>query len=132
MLYVESSALMNRYVTEPETDVVLELMDSDPALVTSRLTEIEIRRNLARHFDGVDLLRQRREFQADLDALEVVELDAAAFDEAAHIAEETLCRSLDALHLAAARQLGESTTVLTFDRRQARAARAIGLNVAGA
>ena len=132
MLYVESSALIKRYVAEPDSDIAQELMDSEPALATSRLTEIEVRRNLARLLTGAELSQKRREFRVDLDSLQIVELGAAAFDDAILIAEETLCRSLDALHLAAARQLGESTTVLTFDRRQARAARAIGLVVVGA
>ena len=132
MLYVESSALIKRYVAEPDSDIAQELMASEPALATSRLTEIEVRRNLARLLTGAQLSQKRREFRLDLDSLEIVELGAAVFDDAILIAEETLCRSLDSLHLAAARQLGESTTVLTFDRRQARAARAIGLVVVGA
>ncbi len=132
MLYVESSALMKRYVTEPETDVVLELMDSDPALVTSRITEIEVRRNFGRYFDGDELLQAQRRLQTDLDGFALVSLDATVCKDAALIAEQTLCRSLDAIHLAAARRASPSATVLTFDQRQARAARAIGLAVVGA
>ncbi len=52
--------------------------------------------------------------------------------EAARLAEQTLCRSFDAVHLACARRAGARTVVLTFDRRQARAARAVGLEVIGA
>lgn len=52
-------------------------------------------------------------------------------NDAARVAEQTLCRSLDALHLASAQRTGAATTVLTFDIRQARAARAIGLDVIG-
>jgi predicted nucleic acid-binding protein len=47
------------------------------------------------------------------------------------IAEQTQCRSLDALHLAAALRAGPATTVLTFDARQARVARTLGLDVVG-
>ena len=50
---------------------------------------------------------------------------------AASIAEQTLCRSLDAIHLASARRAGRATTLLTFDVRQARAAREIGMSVIG-
>ncbi|WP_423916628.1 type II toxin-antitoxin system VapC family toxin [Candidatus Poriferisodalis sp.] len=132
MLYVESSALVKRYITERDSDIAIRFMDAEPLLFTSRLTEIEVRRNLARLIGGRDLLTKRQEFQDDLAAFEIVELDDTAFDDAGRIAEDTLCRSLDALHLAAARRASPSATVLTFDQRQARAARAIGLAVIGA
>ena len=52
-------------------------------------------------------------------------------EEAARIAEQTGCRSLDALHLACATRAGPATTVLTFEVRQAQAVRSIGLQVIG-
>ena len=131
MLYVESSALVKRYVAERDSDVARRLMNVEQALLTSRLAEIEVRRNLARLLGGADLISKRQEFQVDLQAFEIVELDDATFDDAAHIAEETLCRSLDAIHLAAARRASPNATVLTFDRRQAKAARAVGMSVLG-
>ena len=130
-LYVDTSALMKRYVYERDSEVAERLMSSDPVLVTSRLTEVELRRNLTRLLEGDDLLRARRRAQADLDAFAVVSLDAVTCNEAARIAEQTLCRSLDALHVAAALRAGQSTTLLTFDIRQAQAARSVGLAVIG-
>ncbi|MCY4631857.1 MAG: type II toxin-antitoxin system VapC family toxin [bacterium] len=130
-LYVDTSALMKRYVVERDRDVAERLMASDPVLVTSHLTEVELRRNLTRHLDGEDLLRTRRQVQADLDGFALVNLDATTCNEAARIAEQTLCRSLDALHIAAARRAGERTVLLTFDIRQAQAARSVGLTVTG-
>ena len=130
-LYVDTSALMKRYVAERDSDVAERLMASDPVLVTSHLTEVELRRNLTRHLDGEDLLRTRRQVQADLDAFALVGLDATTCGEAARIAEQTLCRSLDALHIAAARRAGDRTVLLTFDIRQAQAARSAGLAVVG-
>lgn len=132
MLYVESSALFKRYRPEPDSDVALRFMAEDQVLVTSRLTEIEVRRNLKRLFQGDELARVRRQLQIDLDQYALVGLDAEVCDDAARIAEETLCRSLDAVHLAAARRASPAATVLTFDRRQAQAARAIGMSVLGA
>ena len=130
-LYVDTSALMKRYVAERDRDVAERLMASDPVLVTSHLTEVELRRNLTRVLDGEDLLRMRRQAQADLDAFALVSLDATTCNEAARIAEQTLCRSLDAIHIAAARSAGERTVLLTFDIRQAQAARSAGLTVVG-
>lgn len=130
-LYVDTSALIKRYVYERDSEVAEQLMLTDPVLVTSRLTEVELRRNLTRLLDADDLFLARRRAQADLDAFALVNLDAATCNAAARIAEQTLCRSLDALHVAAALRTGQSTTLLTFDIRQAQAARSVGLSVIG-
>ena len=130
-LYVDTSALLKRYVAERDSRVAEELMAADPVLVTSRLTEVELRRNLTRLLEGNELLAARRQSQTDLDAFALVSLDDVTCNDAARIAEQTLCRSLDALHLAAARRAGAATTFLTFDVRQAQAARSVGLTVVG-
>lgn len=130
-LYVDTSALFKRYVDERDSDAAEQFMDADPVLVTSHLTEVELRRNLTRVLRGEDLLEARRQAQADLDTFALVGLDATTCADAARIAEQTLCRSLDALHIAAARRAGERTVLLTFDIRQAQAARSAGLTVVG-
>jgi predicted nucleic acid-binding protein len=106
-------------------------MDSDPVLATSRITEIEVRRNLQRVLDGEELLDARHRFALDFDRFALLPLDGITCNEAARIAEQTLCKSLDALHVAAALRAGEHTTFLTFDVRQAAAARHVGLPVVG-
>ena len=130
-LYVDTSALMKRYVSEPDSDIAEQLMGSDPVLVTSRLTEIELRRNLTRLVERERLTRVRRRVQSDLLSFAVIDLDAFTCNEAARVAEQTPCRSLDALHIAAARRVGNETTFLTFDIRQGQAARSAGLVVIG-
>lgn len=130
-LYVDTSALLKRYVDEHDSAVAEELLRSDPVLVTSRLSQVEVRRNLTRLLDGDALVAQRRALAIDLDAFALVALDAVTMNAAARIAEQTLCRSLDAVHLAAAQRAGSSTILLTFDVRQAQAARDVGLAVVG-
>jgi predicted nucleic acid-binding protein len=130
-LYVDSSALLKRYVDEHDSEAAVGLMASDPVLVSSRVAEVEVRRNLTRLLDGPQLTSARRQFTVDLDAFALVSLDAVTCNEAARIAEETLCRSLDALHLASALRAGSATTLLTFDLRQAQVARSVGLAVIG-
>lgn len=130
-LYVESSALLKRYVDEHDSVVAVDLMSTDPVLVTCRITEVEVRRNLTRLLQGDDLTLARRQFAQDLDAFALVAVDATTCNEAARVAESTLCRSLDALHVAAALRAGPTTTFLTFDQRQAQAARSAGLPVVG-
>ena len=131
-LYVDSSALAKRYLSEHDTGAAEDLLGSDPVLVTSRITEVEVRRTLARSLDGDHLITKRRELSQDLDAFALVAIDALACNEAARIAEQTLCKSLDALHIASALRAGEGTTFLTFDIKQAAAAREVGLHVVGA
>ncbi len=131
-LYVDSSALLKRYVDEHDSDVAVSVMASDPVLVTSRLTEVEVRRNLGRLLDGDNLFSARRRLAVDLDAFALVALDATTCGQAALIAEQTLCRSLDSLHLSAARRAGSATALLTFDLRQAQVARSLGMTVLGA
>ena len=131
VLYVDSSALVKRYIAEHDSDVADSLMAADPVLVTSRIAEIEVRRNLARLLGEDDAAEAKRQFIEDLDAFALVAVDATTCNEAARIAELTLCRSLDAIHIAAALRAGPDTRFLTFDVRQAKAARSAGLEVVG-
>ncbi|TFH20014.1 MAG: hypothetical protein E4H05_03315, partial [Acidimicrobiales bacterium] len=71
-LYVDSSALLKRYVDEHR-------------IGTHQL-------------DGDSWTDSRRQFAVDLDAFALVGPDATTCNEAAAIAERTGCRSLDALH----------------------------------
>ncbi|MEZ5264255.1 MAG: type II toxin-antitoxin system VapC family toxin [Acidimicrobiia bacterium] len=129
--YVDSSALLKRYVDEADSALADQLLASDPELVTGRHTVVEVRRNLARLLEPTAATAARAAFAEDLRAFAVVELDAATCELAATIAEQTGVRTLDALHLGAARRLGTTLTFVTFDVRQATAARAVGFAVAG-
>jgi len=132
-LYVDSSALLKRYVDEPDSELADSLLGSDPTLVTARHTIVEVRRNLARLLDGRDLASARSAFARDLGVLSIVELDEVTCEGAATVAEVTGVRTLDALHLAAAQRVGgPAVPFLTFDARRAQAARALGLTVVGA
>ena len=128
--YVDSSALLKRYVEEPDSAEADTLLRADPALLTARHTIVEVRRNLARLLSGRDLVAARLAFANDLRSFSIVELDEATCESAAMIAETTGVRTLDALHLAAAQRVSApGVGFLTFDLRQAPAARALGLTV---
>jgi predicted nucleic acid-binding protein len=131
-LYVDSSALLKRYVDEPDSERAVELLASDDELVTGRHTWVEVRRNLSRLLGPSEAAAARASLAADTGAFAVVELDAATCELAATIAEQTGVRTLDALHLGAARRLGTALGFVTFDVRQAQAARALGFAVVGA
>ena len=131
--YVDASALLKRYIDEPNSDEAERLLMADSARVTARHTVVEVRRNLARLLDGRALAEARAAFAADLAAFAIIELDAATIEQAAIVAEQTGARTLEALHLGAAQRLGGQTiTFVTFDARQAAAARVLGMVAVGA
>ncbi|MBI4898492.1 MAG: type II toxin-antitoxin system VapC family toxin [Actinobacteria bacterium] len=132
-LYVDSSALLKRYIDEHDSEAADALIRSDDTLLTARHTIVEVRRNLARILDGADATDARAAFNRDIESFSIIELDASTCESAATIAELTGVRTLDALHLAAVRRAGgTSIPILTFDVRQAQAARSLGLTVVGA
>ncbi|NNN19702.1 MAG: type II toxin-antitoxin system VapC family toxin [Acidimicrobiaceae bacterium] len=127
-LYADSSALLKRYVDEPDSEKSNELLESDPQVLTARLTIVEVRRNLYRLLDPEAAIDACINFVKDMEAIAIIELDAATCELAAMIAEQTNARTLDALHLAAAKRIGPTVSFLTFDVRQADVARRIGLH----
>ena len=131
--YVDSSALMKRYVSEPDSATAIALLATDQVLVTSWLTMVEVRRNLARLLRGSALTTARRQLVADLDAMALVDIDESTCSSAAQIAENLGVRSIDSIHLATAqRLLIPALPFITFDHRQAQAARSLGFGVLGA
>ena len=130
--YVDSSALLKRYVDEPDSTVAERLLRSDPVLVTSWITLIETRRNLSRLLTGLALRDAKDQFTADLDAFALVAVDETVCRAAAQIAEQLAVGSLDAIHRASAQRLViPSLPFLTFDLRRAQAARSLGFSVLG-
>jgi uncharacterized protein len=130
--YVDSSALLKNYFEEPDSSVAERLLDSDSVLVTSWVTFVEVRRNLARELSGVELREAKDQFAADLDSMALVAVDEATCRAAAQIGEQLGVRSLDAVHLASAQRLAiPSLRFITFDLRQAQAARSLGFTVLG-
>lgn len=130
-LYLDTSALLKRYIDEPDSDRFNAIIEADTQWLTSRITWIEGCRNLARLLEPEDARTARAAFEADWQHFSVVELDAEAAREAATLAEVTLVRSLDAIHLGACRRTGDMTPFVTADLRQAQAARSLGMTVIG-
>lgn len=142
-LYVDTSALLKRYLEEPDSGAAEAYLVGDPEWYSGRHTYVETRRNLWRALGGPDLagsevsraelVRVRDHFEDDWRRTNVIELDEVTCSLAADIAELTGVRSLDALHLAAASRLGPQVLqLLTFDVRQAQAARQLHFTVLGA
>ena len=130
--YVDSSAILKNYFAEPDSSLAEQLLNSDSVLVTSWITFVEVRRNLARALRGVELREAKEQFAADLDSMALVAVDEAVCRGAAQIGEQLGVRSLDAIQLASAQRLAiPSLPFITFDLRQAQAARSLGFTVLG-
>lgn len=133
MLFLDTSALVKRYVEEEGSALVLRRMAEDPEWVVSAVARTEAEITLCRlGFDpsvSADLWQRLRE---DWERCHVVPLDPACLERAAELGCRYQVRTLDALHLSAADRLPRPLVLLTFDRRQADVARSMDLVVEGA
>ena len=131
-LYVDTSALLKRYVAEDESEICEQILLGDLAWVTARHTWVEVVRNLSRLVSGSERARVKGIFRSDWERMHVVEIDATVCERAGDLAETLQLRTLDALHLAAAERAGAGALAfLTYDIRQAQAARSLGWSVLG-
>ncbi len=129
-LYLDTSALLKRYVKEAQSEAFARLAAADGEWISAQHTYVEVRRNLSRLLNGAALKSMQRAFESDWATMNIVQLDEVTCKAAAEIAEITGARTLDALHLAAARRLA-GLTFVTYDLRQAQVARSLGMSVLG-
>jgi uncharacterized protein len=125
--YFDTSALAKLVMVEDETKALRVWIAerSDVPSVTCDLTRTELMRAVRRI--DTDLLVRVREV---LDGLTILEVSTALFTAAGRL-EPTTMRSLDAIHLAAALDLGDDLDVLVaYDERLVAAARSNGIDVA--
>ncbi|MCW2924028.1 MAG: hypothetical protein JWM98_1432 [Thermoleophilia bacterium] len=132
-LYLDSSAWTSRYRPEEgRRDVIRAIVASHRGVVVaSRLVELETERALRARSSAVDLDMRLTEFRSDLAGAIDMPLTHELVDDAFRVVRHVPVRSLDALHIAAVRKLGRRAILLTFDQRQAEAARELGVVVAG-
>ncbi len=131
-VYVDSSAFLKLYRDEPDSRLAENYLSANPEWITARHTMVEVRRNLARLLSGTELSAARQQFERDWQSADIIELTEEVCSAAADVAEATGSRTLDALHLGAARTAGGGMLpIVTFDTRQAQSARALGWTVLG-
>ena len=128
VFYADSSALVKLVQDEPESSV-LRVFLADADLVSSELILTEVPRAVRRSAGDdpalpLDLLLKRA--GAVLEAVALRPLDRALLAAAGALAEPAL-RALDAIHVASALDLHPVDTFVTYDERQAAAARLAGL-----
>ena len=128
MLAIDTSALVKRYVEEPESDAVCAVMHGDPTWCASELVRAEVTILLTRLATGPSQAEHLVQlFYADWDGFHVVPVDQRCLTRAAQIGADFGLRVVDAIHLAAATRLPRPVSYLTLDPRQILAAVALDL-----
>ena len=125
MVYLDSSALVKLVVAEGESAALRRYLRSQPQRASCALARVEVMRAV-RPQGGAALARARRLLRR----LDLLQLDDDLLDAAASL-DPGILRSLDAIHLAAARTLaGDLAAVVTYDDRMTAAAGLLGLPIA--
>jgi predicted nucleic acid-binding protein len=122
--YLDSSALVKLAVREPESAALRRYLRRRRPLITSALARTEVTRALLPL--GREAVRRGHDVLARVDQVRITDrvLDAAG----AMLPVEL--RSLDAIHLATAQQLGAALArVVTYDERMTAAAKQLGVTV---
>lgn len=122
-LYLDASALVKLVVPEAETVSLTTFVERHAVLTSCSLARVEVLRAARPH--GAAAVVTARALIAKLD---LVQLDDELLDLAAEL--DGPLRSIDAVHVAAAMELGEGLVALiTYDRQMTRAAESLGLPV---
>lgn len=124
-VYADTSALVKLIAVEDESAALRSWLAERGGLLTSRIGVVELHRVAARlHADDRTVSRA-------IAQLGVVPLTEAVLAAAGRIGPPTL-RTLDAIHLATAVDVADAAHLfVTYDRRQAESATALGLDVVG-
>jgi uncharacterized protein len=123
--YLDSSALVKLAVREPESAALRRYLRRRRPLIASSLARTEVVRALLSL--GPDAVRRGHDVLAHVGLVRINDrvLDAAG------AMQPVESRSLDAIHLATAQQLGaDLARIVTYDDRMATAANHLGLRVA--
>lgn len=124
LTYIDSSALVKAVLRAPESDELhRHFRQTRPALIASSLLKVETTRAIRQ----VEPINGLAELKVALDEIALVAVTDSILRRAAHV-EPALLRSLDAVHLATALDVGVEAMIV-YDRRLADAARAHGLTV---
>jgi predicted nucleic acid-binding protein len=128
-VFVDTTALLGRWVGGPWRATVVAAMAGDPDWAASALALTEALAVADRLDDPASARQLRRLLRDDWDRYWIVPVDQHALDRAGDLACDHPLRTVDALHLAAAARLPAPLTYLTFEPNQIPVALALGFDV---
>ena len=138
MIYLDTSALIKRFVEEKGSALVQSMVVSGDTIATATIAYAEVFAGLTRkmregHLVSAEYELACRQFETDWRAYIRVELTDGLLFLARELIRRHALRGFDAVHLASALSLhnaiGEEVTFAAADRRLLRAAAAEGLKV---
>lgn len=136
MIYLDTSALIKRYVVERGSPIVQKLVSGRDAIATSMVAFAEVYSGLMRkRREGLLTPRAyaaaRRQFEAEWNAYTLVSVGQELLDLASNLIEKHPLRGFDAIHLASGvrlqTDLEAEVTLAAADDRLLRAGKAEGL-----
>lgn len=129
-LFLDTTALLARYLDGPARPVVLDAMQADEVWCASALALSESLMLVDRLGDDpVRTDELRRALRDDWERTHVVPVDQRCLDRAAELGRTQPVRTVDAIHLAAADRLPRPLTFITFDPGQIPVAMSLGFEV---
>jgi uncharacterized protein len=129
-LFLDTTALLGRFVEGPGRQVVLDAMGTDDDWCASALAMSEVLMLVDRLGDDPARADElRRALRDDWERTHVVPVDQSCLDRAAEIGRTQPVRTVDAIHLAAADRLPRPLRFVTFDPAQIPVAVSLGFEV---
>ncbi|MBI1821642.1 MAG: type II toxin-antitoxin system VapC family toxin [Nitrospirae bacterium] len=120
MTYLDTSALIKRYIQESGTELILALFENNFEILTSKIAYAEVYSALTRRMREQDLPKARylevcRLFEREWPAYIIVELNNDILHLTRDLIKKYPLRSFDAIHLASAKFIkNRLKTAMTF------------------
>ncbi len=132
-VFLDSSAIAKRYIQEPGSDRVEEILSTSSSLGVSVICPSEVVSTLCRRLREASLTsdqygRAKEALFADIDSASVVAITGEVVRRAVELLEQWPLRSADSLHIACAAEWSADLFV-SADERQCAVARSYGLKV---
>ena len=125
-VYLDASALVRLVLAEPGWEALAEYLAANPERVVSAIAVTEVRRAVLRSGGSVARARRAEDVLARVD---LVAVTADILRRAGDLRPTSL-RTIDAIHVATAMEIGPIVALATYDHRLAEAALANGLQIA--
>lgn len=130
-LYIDTSALLRRYLADRDRPMVMAAMQDDPLWCGSAIARTETL--MALHQVALSPSHHEelwQQFRLEWDSVVEIPVDDRCLARAAEIGARFRLRLADAIHLAAADRLPRPVSFLSLDRQQLAAAVELNLKVA--
>lgn len=120
MIFVDSSALVKRYIEEPGSDKIDALLDGARKILVSRLAYAEtlsalVRRRKVLDFSDEEFDHVIAEFRSDWERFTVLEMNDEALQHLDRVIERHTLKGADSIHLSTALWIKQTSAAnLTF------------------